>query len=87
MLVSNDRLGFCPALAADAEYGEVVEVGLKFVLFLEGDAYGFEEAMVVDVEGRATVPTDDVMVPPVMGELVLVGTRCRGLFRREGAGA
>lgn len=67
-------------MAADAEYGEVVEVGLEFILLLESDADGFEEAVMVDVEGRAAVPTDYVMVSPVVGELVLVGAAAEVYF-------
>ena len=61
------------ALAADAEYGEVVKVCFELILLLEGDPHGLQEAVVVYVQSRAAVSADDVMVALVVSHLVLVG--------------
>ena len=64
---------FGAALAADAEYGEVVQVCFELILLLEGDPDGLQEAVVVYVQGGAAVPADDVMVRLVVSHFVLVG--------------
>ena len=61
------------ALAADAEYGEVVQVCFELIFLLEGDPDGLQEAMMVYIQGRTTVPADDVVVALVVSHLVLVG--------------
>ena len=71
--IGGRRLILGAALAADAEYGEVVQVCFELIFLLEGDTDGLQEAVVVYVKSRAAVPADDVVVPLVVGHFVLVG--------------